>query len=595
MVDGNINKMIQRYSSCIILFWLYTCVVIAQHSYPINFHTSQEATTILKELDPPTSVQNKEELNTALKTLLEEFQNKGFYAASIDSIHQQDSIFHTYLTLGHAYNDFRIKNGNVPITYSNIQRYFDRPISYEEVQELQQNLLDNAANTGHPFATTWLEEIQIDGPMIQATLFWKPGPTISIGTLNIEGTPFVSTNFLKNYLGIRPNQLFKKEQLEDAFPKLQELPFLQSTRTPAILFKDNTANLHFFLKPKKANRFDFLIGILPNNQETDKVLITADIDAAFYNQFGKGEELFFKFEQIRPETQQLKLATTYPYILNTPLGVHFEFGLYKRDTTYRDLNWDIGLQYQFESQHYLKVFSKNTSTTLLTIDQANLQQTRQLPANLDTRYSAFGLAYGIEKLDYRLNPQKGWAATFLGSAGFKEIRPNTNILNAALPDFDFNTLYDQLELTSFQYQLQLQAEVYFALQKRSTLKVSVDAASIISQNPISQNEQFRIGGANLLRGFDEQSIFATSYGVVTGEYRYLIGPRSYFNVFGDIAWLENKTISEQFTDQPIGVGAGMTFETKAGIFAISYALGKRRGEAFDFQRAKLHFGLISVF
>lgn len=587
--------MAKRYSSCILLFLFYTCVVIAQHSYQVTIHTSEEVTKVLEKTNYSTAVQDEAELNTILKALLQELQNQSFYAASIDSINQQDSTYHTYLTLGHAYNDFRITNGNIPKNQANINRYFDTPLSYEQVQALQQSLLGNAADSGHPFATTWLDAIQIDGPTIKATLYWKPGPTIQIGTLNIEGTPFISTTFLANYLGIRPHQLFKKTQIKEAFTKLQELPFLQSTRTPAILFKDNTADLYFFLKPEKANRFDFLIGVLPNNQETQKVLITADIDAAFYNQFGKGEEFFFKFEQLRPETQQLKLATTYPYLLNTPLGVHFEFGLYKRDSTYRDLNWDIGLQYLFQSQHYLKVFSKNISTTLLSVDQTALQQNRQLPANLDTRYSAFGIEYSIEKLDYRWNPQKGWAATFLGSAGFKEIKKNATIINTDLVDFDFNTLYDQLELNSFQYQLQLQVVTYFPLQKRSTFKVSVDAATFISKNSITKNEQFRIGGASLLRGFEEQSVFASSYGIMTGEYRYLIGQRSYFNVFGDIAWLENKTMSEQFTDQPIGVGAGMTFETKAGIFAITYALGKRRGEAFDFQRAKLHFGLISVF
>ena len=587
--------MAKRYSSCILLFLFYTCIGIAQHSYQLILHTSEAATKVLEKIDYPVSLQNKEELNTTLKTLLQEFQNQGFYAASIDSVRQQDSIFHTYLTLGHAYNDFQITNGNIPKNQPNIHRYFNTALSYEQVKTLQQSLLDNAADSGHPFATTWLDAIQIDGPTIKATIFWKPGPSIHIGTLNIEGDTLISTKFLANYLSIRPNQLFNKTQIEAAFAKLQELSFLQSTRTPAILFKENTADLHFFLQPKQANRFDFLIGVLPNNQETEKVLITADIDAAFYNQFGKGEELFFKFEQLRPETQQLKLATTYPYLLNTPLGVHFEFGLYKRDSTYRDLNWDIGLQYLFESQHYLKVFSKNTSTTLLSVDQASLRQSKQLPDNLDTRYSAFGVAYGIEKLDYRLNPQKGWAATFLGSAGFKEIKRNANIINASLLDFDFNTLYDQLELNSFQYQLQLQVASYFSIQKRGTFKMAIDAATILSQNPITKNEQFRIGGANLLRGFDEQSVFASSYGIVTGEYRYLIGQRSYFNIFGDVAWLENKTMSEQFTDLPIGVGAGMTFETKAGIFAITYALGKRRGTSFDFQRAKLHFGLVSVF
>jgi len=45
----------------------------------------------------------------------------------------------------------------------------------------------------------------------------------------------------------------------------------------------------------------------------------------------------------------------------------------------------------------------------------------------------------------------------------------------------------------------------------------------------------------------------------------------------------------------LGVGAGMAFETKAGVFGISYALGKSTGTPFDFKSAKLHFGFVNEF
>ena len=104
-----------------------------------------------------------------------------------------------------------------------------------------------------------------------------------------------------------------------------------------------------------------------------------------------------------------------------------------------------------------------------------------------------------------------------------------------------------------------------------------------------------LGGNQLLRGFDEESIFATNYVLGTIEYRYLIGQNSYFFVFGDMAYLKNKTNENDFSNRPIGVGAGMTFETKAGIFGISYALGKLEKTAFEFRAAKVHFGFVSLF
>ena len=234
----------------------------------------------------------------------------------------------------------------------------------------------------------------------------------------------------------------------------------------------------------------------------------------------------------------------------------------------------------------------------MTIEERAIIRNRQLPQNLDIRNSAFGLAYQLEKLDYRFNPRKGWLLQLEGSAGFKTIQKNnkiTDLLDEDDREFDFESLYDALDLNTFQYQLIGRVDKYFPIGKRAALKTCIQGAAIISEAPIFRNEQFRLGGNQLLRGFDEESIFATNYVLGTLEYRYLIGQNSYFFVFGDMAYLENKTNENDFSNRLIGVGAGMTFETKAGIFGISYALGKLEETAFEFRAAKVHFGFISLF
>ena len=62
-----------------------------------------------------------------------------------------------------------------------------------------------------------------------------------------------------------------------------------------------------------------------------------------------------------------------------------------------------------------------------------------------------------------------------------------------------------------------------------------------------------------------------------------------------MAYVNNKTNETDFSNRPIGIGAGMTFETKAGLFGISYALGKLDDTAFEFRTAKVHFGFVSLF
>ncbi len=540
-------------------------------------------------------------IQPTLNQLIDSLQQTAFLTASIDSLIQKDSIYTVYLFLGKQYDNFQISNGNINALVAKrtgLDRLLSQPITYAQLKAIQEKLLVDAENNGYPFATIRLTDIRIDNNKVQAKLYLEKGKLIRLGALKTEGEGTLNIAYLENYLGLKKGNLYQKDKIIATSEKLQELPFIKETRSPAVRFKGEEATVNLFLAPKKANRFDFLIGVLPNNQESGNLLITADIDAEFQNQFGKGERIHFEFEQLRPETQRIILETSYPYLLNTPLRVDFEFGLYKRDSTYRDLIWNFGLQYLFEGRNYVKAFSKNTASTLLTIEESIIINNRQLSQDLDIRNSAFGLAYQLEQLDYRFNPRRGWLLQLEGSAGFKTIKKNNKIIGLVDendPTFEFESLYDALDLNTFQYQLSGQIDKYFPIGKRGAFKTSVQGAAIIGETPIFRNEQFRLGGNQLLRGFDEESLFATNYAVGTLEYRYLIGQNSYFFVFGDIGYLQNKTNENDFSNRPIGVGAGMTFETKAGIFGISYALGKLEDAAFEFRAAKVHFGFVSLF
>jgi len=45
----------------------------------------------------------------------------------------------------------------------------------------------------------------------------------------------------------------------------------------------------------------------------------------------------------------------------------------------------------------------------------------------------------------------------------------------------------------------------------------------------------------------------------------------------------------------LGVGLGIAFETKAGIFNMSYAVGKRDDSNFNLRQAKIHLGYVNFF
>lgn len=526
--------------------------------------------------------------------------NAAYLEASVDCITQKDSTFLAQLRLGPAYEWVQLLNGNVPpqmLDASGFRErlYRERPFRIKKLRELQEGLLDYAENHGYPFAEVWLDSVQLGAGGVSAQLFMERGPLILVEALEIKGAATINTAYLENYLGIAKGQPYNNQKVLRIRNRVRELPFLALKEDPSVTFVRDKATVAVTLVKKPASRFDFVLGILPQNAAGQQlnnrsVLITGTFNGELQNQFGRGERIYAAFEQLRPETQEMELEFNYPYVLSLPFGVDFSFNLYKRDTSYLDLESDLGLQYLFEGGNYLKVFWNNRSSTLLTVDAGRLEQREALPENLDVSNAYYGLEYAMQRLDYRLNPRKGWSVLLRGGAGLKRIARNNRI-----QELGYGALYDSLDLQSFQYKLSARLEGYLPVFSGSTIMGRLRGGAILSDKPVYFNEQFRIGGNQVLRGFDEESIFASRYALATVEYRLLIGQNSYLYTFGDFAYVEDRTPVKEVTDWPYGFGAGITFETSVGLFGVSLAYGKQLDNPIDFSAPKVHFGYVSLF
>ena len=111
---------------------------------------------------------------------------------------------------------------------------------------------------------------------------------------------------------------------------------------------------------------------------------------------------------------------------------------------------------------------------------------------------------------------------------------------------------------------------------------------------IYQNELYRFGGLNTLRGFNEEELFASTKGQLTLEYRFLLDRNSNVFLFYDQGIYENSA-TVYYSDYPLGFGGGISFSSKIGIFSITYALGKEFSNPIDFRSSKIHFGYTAYF
>src|SRR6218665_793877 len=101
----------------------------------------------------------------------------------------------------------------------------------------------------------------------------------------------------------------------------------------------------------------------------------------------------------------------------------------------------------------------------------------------------YGIGLKYERLDYRLNPRRGFSVLTNASAGSKKIKQNAK-LNPVV--------YEGIKLNSTQYNGDLQASVFIPFAGRSTLKIANQSAFLYGETTF-QNELFRIGGLKTLR------------------------------------------------------------------------------------------------
>ncbi len=566
----------------------------------VQWRTNAEEMAISDTYILPDSLAQKE-LPDTLRSIVSMLHHAGHLEASIDSVEADENIVQIFLHIGPKYSLGYLDLSDIPpplkgLPGLNIQE--NRQFNYQEIAALFDFILTYAENNGYPFASAHLEDIEVHNEVIKAKLQVELNDTIYIESIDIKGDLTLKHRYLSHFLDMQTGELFSKEKVLSAPEQLSSLPYVDAYQSPTVDFLGNSARVHLHLNKKNANQFDILLGLLPSPDPNRRFQLTGNINVDMYNQFAAGERIHLNFENLQPGVQELEIDFNYPFIFDWPFGLDAHFDLYKRDSTYIDLGYHLGLQYLISGHNYLSFFTESDGTNLLNVDTSTIIQTKKLPQNIDVRRNLFGSEFHHENLDYRPNPRKGHSLDIRASIGTKKVTKNLTITSLKDPtneDFDFNTLYDALDLRSFQFRTNANVNIFLPLFQSSTLLLSNKTGWIKSGESLFQNELYRIGGTKTLRGFNEEVIFANFYNITTLEYRLLIDRNSNIFTFFDFGYYDQHTTSNRISDRPYGFGLGLNLATKIGIFSISYAVGKDRNEPLNFRNGRVHFGMVTQF
>lgn len=581
---------------------LFLSLASAAQSYVVRLHSvDKDSAALLQLIKPPAARYEGDGAYSYIRSVVPALQEKGYLAASIDSIAISADAYYAYVYLGEAYRWGKVSFDSIPqglLVQAAISRtqWEGRPLNAQQIAAVTEKLLQFAEDHGYPFARVWLEITEMNTTeRVSGQFLMDRGPLQRIDTVVIHGDVRISRNYLLRYLDLKQGEPYNERKLRTISNRINEIPFLQEAQPWSVEFSVSDTKLNIYLKEKKANQLNGIVGLLPNSAETGKLLLTVDALFAFRNILAQGESINVSYQNLQYKSPRFKADVTYPYLLNTPLGIDARFDLFKKDTTFRRTSFQGGVRYQVSSADYIRVFYQHQSNRLISVDTAAVRATKRLPDDVDVTANGGGVEAGINRTDYRISPRRGLEARLTTSALVRKVRKSdvvTGMSDAA--GFDFEALYDTLVQRQNQYFINGNLTYYKSLGRKIVLRSAYDGGWVSGEH-LFRNELYQIGGFRLLRGFDEQSVFTNQYHVLSLELRLLLDRNSYIYLFSDNGYVESNFSVFRKSDIYNGFGLGTTLETKSGLFTISYALGQNSENPVQFRQSKLHFGYIAFF
>lgn len=455
------------------------------------------------------------------------------------------------------------------------QSILSKNLTFQELHKLINTSLVYYENNGYPFAQIIIDSVTFNDFSGNAFLFIQANQSYNFDSIIVKGDAKISEPFIRQFFKLKKNEPYSEKKLKQVNALSKQISFLTLLKSPEVLFTESQCQTYFFVNKRKSHSFDGIIGFLPAADNSKSIKLTGDIKLKLNNLFAHGEQVSFDWRAYEANSQDMNIQASYPFLFSTPFGTEVIFKLNKKDSSYINRHYQLGLNYYFSGFDYLKGFYESTSSNTY----SSISQSTMNIRSFNT--SNYGIELSINRLNDPILATKGYRIKTSFAAG--TIKRNAVTGNQNLEETSEN-----------QYVFHATIPVYVPLYKRLIFFTEIQS-SYLNSSTFYDNEMFRFGGLKTLKGFDEDSFIASFYSTLTTELRFMLESYSYFSVFWNGAYYEKKGIEKNIYDTPWGLGLGIAFNTPAGIFTLNYAFGKQFNNPIDLRSSKIHFGITGNF
>jgi len=540
----------------------------AQGLQLIIISSNAQETKTIDTIGYSKSFENYETLLLEIERFKEVAYRLGYIESTVQSVTKNTSETVAQLMLGPKYESVQIYGDKVlfelldlkPIETTGSLSYHQTKVS--ELEVLMNQLTDALASKSFPFASVTLKNIiPIDKTTLKADLVVVTKQARQLNTVEIKGYDKFPRSFIKHYLGIKTNIPFDLKAIQTKTETLDQLSFTNQLRPAEVLFTQDTTSVYLYLEKNKSNRFDGFLGF-GSEETTGNLELNGYLYLNLVNNLNYGESFVLNYRSDENDLKTFESKLTLPYLFKSPIGSELKLNIFKKDSTFTTAEQSVNLFYQLNPKQRLFVGIKTA--------QSNALEPIESSTIIDYKTNAYELRYTYQNRTPKdlLFPVKSQMEVRFSRASRKTSALKTN-----------QNIY------------LIKAAHLFNLNKSNSLYINLNAQGIDSKNYVS-NELLRFGGIRTIRGFEENSINASSFGVLASEYRLRLSPSLYVHSIIDAAYFNTPIKSDQ---KLVGIGFGFGLLTEAGLLKFNLANGQLENQNFRFSDSKVHLSLTATF
>ncbi len=531
---------------------------------------------------PPGVISEREDALSVSESIVAHFHAIGYHFARVDSVSLSGNA--VYLTRGIRATVASLRLSGVEVldellVRSQLRLKAGTALDMTVLEEDIRRLLDLYAGVGHHMAEVILETLHPAAgsqTAFDVQLVVEEGPVVVLSGLELPGAVRTRARYAADVAGVRPGA-FRHADLRPFADRLRSTGLFRRVGDPFLtVFPDSTATLSIPVEEAPPGTFDLVLGYLPGRGSGSSGQIVGSGHLRLVNVFGFGRSVGLQLDRRPGQVSSAEARVSDPRIAGLPVRIEASFQGYQQDSTYSSRAWTLEAGYQLSRGFEI---SARYSKELTRPGQAGLRMRggSQRIARADIAFR--GIVARVSRIDDPINPRKGFRVETVIERGDKRDSRRT-----VMPSGDTTRVSSTLRQERFR----MNARVFIPTFRRQTVLIGLDALVLLSK-AFDESDLFRVGGANSLRGYDEDQFRSNTAIRGIFEYRVLVDPSSFVFLFFDLGYLESPGLLGGIAskDWLMGFGLGMQFETAVGIVNTTYAMNDRDGPT----NGRLHVGL----